>query len=97
MNSEAFREDIYYWIGFMLSSAVALENEPKDYGAIRLLTSTERMILILADHGIADEYMLELLQQIRTENEASVDPNRRRETLNRLLLRYSDEISGRMS
>ncbi len=97
MDSETFREDIYFWIGFMLSSAAALENEPHDYGAIRLLTSTERMISILADHGIADEFMLDLMQQIRTENEGSVDPDRRRETLNRLLLKYSDEIAGKLS
>lgn len=96
MNSETFREDLYYWIGFMLSSAAALENEPQDYGVIRLLTSTERLISILAEHGIADEFMLDIRQQIKTEIEGEVDPGRRREMLGKMLLRYSDEIAGKL-
>ena len=92
MDREAFKEDVYYWLGFMLTSAAALSKEPPDYGIIRLLDSTERLISILDHHGLADPFLLEIRQQIKDENEGSVNTTRRTEMIQKLILEYTDEL-----
>jgi hypothetical protein len=92
MDREEFLEDIYCWIGFMLTSAVALNTEPPDYGTIRLLDSTERLISILDKHGFADPFLLNMRQQLKEEKEGSVNIARRKELLNKIILEYSDKL-----
>ena len=92
MDKEQFKEDIYYWIGFMLTSALALDKEPSDYGVIRLLDSTERLITILEKHGLADSYLSNLCQQLRDENTSSVNLTRRKEVVRKLTQEYTQEL-----
>lgn len=92
MDKESLKEDFYYLIGYMLTSANGLYKEPADYGVIRLLDTTERLISILEDHNIADHFLLHLRDELKEEKEGAMDNERRKVMIRRLVMEYTEEL-----
>jgi hypothetical protein len=92
VDKDELQEDIYHWVGFMLTSARALYQEPADYRGIRLLDSTERLISILENHGLADDFMTHVREELKLEKEGSVNESHRKELIDKLILEYTNAL-----
>ncbi len=97
MDSENLKEELFYLTGFMLTSALGLYHEPADYGIYRLLDAAGRLLTIMEAHGLADDFMLGLSQEIEEEKAGSMDSDRQKETISRLVKKYSDELQRRLT
>ncbi len=97
METEALKNDCFHLVGFLLSSAHGLYNEPPDYGIYRLMDAAERLLALLDAHGLGDEFTLTLQQRLADEKAASMDADRQKAVLNQAVMDYSQELLRRLS
>jgi len=97
MDTEKLREDFFFLIGFILTSMQGLYHEPADYGIYRLLDVGGRLLSIIENHGLSDDFLRKLGQEIEAEKAESMDGDRQKVTISRLTLAYTDELQRRLS
>ena len=97
MDTEKLREDFFFLIGFILTSMQGLYHEPADYGMYRLLDVGGRLLSIIENHGLSDDFLHKLGQEIEAEKAESMDGDRQKITISRLTLAYTDELQRRLS
>jgi hypothetical protein len=97
MDPEKLREDVFFLIGFILTSMQGLYNEPAEYGIYRLLDVGGRLLSIIETHGLSDDFLHNLSQEIEEEKAGSMDSDRQKATISRLALEYSAELQRRLS
>ena len=56
-ENDGLRPQIIDLLGFLLTSAHGLFDEPKSYGPLRLVDAAGRLLEISADAGINDEFL----------------------------------------
>ncbi|MBC8248516.1 MAG: hypothetical protein H8E90_02455 [Anaerolineales bacterium] len=95
MNDDALRQDLFLLIGYLLTSAHGLYEEPSGYGPFRLLDAAGRLLAIMETHGLADPFLQQLEDAIRAERFGHSDDQELRATLNELCLRYAAELKER--
>ena len=61
------RDDLLLLLGYLLTSARGLANEPKGYGPLRLLDAAGRLLEIMEEHGMGDDFTKRALEQIDEE------------------------------
>jgi len=97
MDTEKLREDIFFLIGFILTSMQGLYHEPAEYGIYRLLDVGGRLLSIIEIHGLSDDFLRKLGQEIEEEKAESMDSDRQKATISRLALEYTAELQRRLS
>jgi hypothetical protein len=97
MDTETLREDLFFLIGFILSSMHGLYHEPADYGIYRLLDAGGRLLSIMETHGLSDDFLRKLGQEIDEEKSGSMDSDRQKDTISRLVMEYTEELQRRLS
>ena len=68
------KEKIYDLLGYITSSAKELLMDPPKYGPYRLINVASRIITIYEEEGLADDFMLELRDDI-DENKFCAENN----------------------
>lgn len=58
------RDDLLLLLGYLLTSARGLADEPKSYGPFRLLDAAGRLLEIMEEHGMGDDFTKRALEQI---------------------------------
>ena len=58
------RDDLFLLLGYLLTSARGLADEPKGYGPFRLLDATGRLLEIMEEHGMGDDFTKRALERI---------------------------------
>jgi hypothetical protein len=58
------RDDLFLLLGYLLTSARGLADEPKGYGPFRLLDAAGRLLEIMEEHGMGDDFTKRVLEQI---------------------------------
>jgi hypothetical protein len=92
----ALRQDLFLLLGFLLSSARGLYDEPASYGPLRLTDAARRLLTTMVDQGMLDPY-LERLQAALEEACAGVaDDDGLRRLLDRMLGEYAAELRARL-
>jgi hypothetical protein len=97
MNEQTFREDIFLLVGYLLTSARGLYDEPPGYGPFRLLDAATRLIEAVEKAELADPYLVDLRGTLNAERLGSSDDQALRATLDRLCLEYAAELRQRVS
>jgi len=97
MDTETLREDLFFLIGFILTSMHGLYHEPAEYGIYRLLDAGGRLLSIMEAHGLSDYFLRKLGQEIEEEKEGSMDSDRQKDTISRLAIEYTEELQRRLS
>lgn len=64
MSTSVTAEAYYDLVGYMVSSAKELVVDPKMYGPFRMLDGASRLIAILEEQGLADDFMISLRNTI---------------------------------
>jgi hypothetical protein len=96
MDNHQLQEDLFYLVGFLLSSAHGLYSEPAEYGVFRLMDTAGRLLEIMERHGLSDEFLQRLQGEIDEEKSGSMDDDRQKETINELVVEYTQELQRRI-
>jgi hypothetical protein len=95
MKNNALRQEMFHLVGYLLTSAHGLYEEPPGYGPFRLLDTTGRLLAILEAHALSDPFLDELKTWIDQERFGSSSDQQLREGLNRQILKYTQELKRR--
>jgi hypothetical protein len=100
MNSKETQElknDLFYLITYLITSARGLLDEPAEYGIYRLLDTTGRLLEILEANQLMDDpFLQDLKNRISEEMAGSMNSQRQREKLDELLEMVTMEINRRL-
>jgi hypothetical protein len=97
MNNEVLRRDLFLLVGYLLTSAHNLHNEPAGYGPFRLLDTAGRLLAIMEAHGLADPFLSQLVRAVDAERFGHGDDQELHAALNELCLQYAAELKRRLS
>jgi hypothetical protein len=64
--------DLTEFVGFLVTSARGLMDEPAHYGPFRLIDATSRLVAILERRGLSTEFMSSLRGRIEAGKETSM-------------------------
>ena len=95
MTNDDLSEEFFMLVGFLLTSANGLIDEPKSYGPSRLLDAAGRVLAIMDQQGMLDDPLKELKIQIDRERFNSMDEERLLARTDELALWWTELISDR--
>ena len=95
MNTDKLREDLVNFIGYLLTSAHGLYDEPAGYAPFRILDATGRLLAIMEEAELTDPFLKQLKQAIDEERLGSNDDQALRAFLDQVCLQYAAELKKR--
>ena len=95
MNRDALRHDLFLLVGYLLTSAHGLYEEPAGYGPFRLLDTAGRLLATMQAHDLADPFLDQLEDVIRAERFGNGDDQELRAVLDELCMQYAAELKDR--
>jgi hypothetical protein len=95
MMPEGLQKDLFLLVGYLLTSAHGLYDEPAGYGSFRLLDACGRLLAIMQSHDLGDSFLQQLHEEIEKERFGTSDDAQLRIHLNELVLRYTGELKQR--
>jgi hypothetical protein len=96
MNTDELREDLVNLVGYLLTSAHGLYDEPAGYGPFRMLDAVGRLLIIMEAAKLADPFLMQLRQDIDENRFGSGDDQALRSFLDQACLQYAVGLKGRM-
>jgi hypothetical protein len=96
VNTKKLREDLINLVGYLLTSAHGLYDEPAGYGPFRMLDAAGRLLTIMEEAELADAFMKQLRQAIDEERLGSNDDQALRVFLDQVCLQYAAELKKRI-
>jgi hypothetical protein len=97
MNDDGLRQGLFLLVGYLLTSAHGLFEEPKGYGPFRLVDTAGRLLELMEAHGMADPFLIRLRAAVDGERFGSGGDEQLRAVLNDLCLAYAAELKQRVS
>jgi hypothetical protein len=95
MSQDALRYDLFLLVGYLLTSAHGLYEEPAGYGPFRLLDTAGCLLAMMQAHDLADPFLDQLEGVIQAERFGNSDDQELRATLDELRVRYAAELKDR--
>jgi hypothetical protein len=95
MDEHSLREALFLLVGYLLTSARNLYDEPAGYGPFRLLDAAARLVGAMEQAGLADPYLAQLRQALDMEWLSSSSDQALRAMADALCLDYAAELSRR--
>ncbi|GAB4528432.1 MAG: hypothetical protein Kow0063_04660 [Anaerolineae bacterium] len=96
MNADRLRHELFYLLGFLLTSACGLYEEPASYGPRRLIDAARQLLFIMQMAGLGDTYLVELRQGLDRERFGNSNDQRLQEFLHQVCLEYAAELKQRV-
>ena len=96
MNTDELREELVNLVGYLLTSAHGLYDEPVGYGPFRMLDVAGRLLAIMEEAELADPFLIQLRQAIDEERLGSSDDQALRAFLDQVCLQYAAELKKRI-
>ncbi len=93
MTTEDLRDELLLLVGFMLTSARGLVEEPKSYGPSRLLDAAGRVLDTMEEHGMLDQSLREVKAQIDDERFGPMDDEGFVARLDDLAVNWTESIA----
>jgi hypothetical protein len=94
-NTESLRDELLLLVGFMLTSAHGLVDEPQSYGPARLLDAAGRVLDLMEQQGLIDDSLRGIKAQIDDERFGPMDEEGFPARLDQLALRWTESIADR--
>ena len=96
MNDGLLRQDLFLLVGYLLTSAHGLYDEPAGYGPLRLLDAAGRLLTLMEAHGLADPFLIQLERDIEAGRFGHSSDQELRATINEICLQYAAELKQRV-
>lgn len=91
-NEKALQQDLLLIIGYLLTSAHGLYEEPPGYGPFRLVDVTKRLLAVMETHELNNDFLSHLNQTFESKQIGHLKDQELRELLNDLCLEYAAEL-----
>jgi len=95
VSTDDLTNDLLLLVGFLLTSAHGLVDEPKSYGPTRLLDAAGRVLAMMDKYALLEGSLREIRAEIDRELSASMDQERLLAKLDELALRWTESIADR--
>lgn len=96
MNSiDGLRDELLLLIGFLLTSARGLVDEPKSYGSARLVEAAGRALDLMDQHGLIDDSLRGIKAEIDDQRFGPMDEEGLPARLDQLALRWTESIADK--
>jgi len=92
---DALKNDLFLLVGYLLSSAHGLYDEPASYGPFRLLDAAGRLLEVMQSHNLSDPFLAEIEKELAKERFGAMSDLSMRDDLNALVMRYTAELKSR--
>lgn len=96
MNAEKLRSELFHLVGYLLTSAYGLYDEPAGYGPRRLLDAIRQLLTIMETAGLSDLFLTELRQAADARRFGSSDDQALRAFLDQACLQYAAALRERV-
>jgi hypothetical protein len=97
MNTDELHEDLVNLVGYLLTSAHGLYDEPAEYGPFRLLDAAGELLTIMEAAKLSDAFLIQLRQDIDEKRFGSSDDQALRTFLDQACLQYAAELKKRIN
>ncbi len=97
MSERELQHDLFLLVGFLLSSAHGLYDEPAEYGPFRLLDAARRLAETMGRHGLGDPSLERLHTALEEACTGAAGDEELRRIADGLVLDYARELNGRLS
>jgi hypothetical protein len=94
-DTEELRDELLLLIGYLLTSAHGLFQEPQSYGPARLLETAGRLLDLMEEQGLLDDSLQDLRAAIDRERYGPEDEEGFPDRVNNLALRWTESMAGR--
>jgi len=94
-NTEELREELLLLIGFLLTSAHGLFDEPQSYGPARLLETAGRLLDMMEEQGMLNDSLREEKAAIDDERYGPIDEEGFPDRIDHLALRWTESMADR--
>jgi hypothetical protein len=94
-TTDELRDELLLLVGFMLTSAHGLVDEPASYGPSRLLEGAGRVLDMMEEHGLLDDSLNEIKRAIDDERFGPMDERDFAARLDQLALGWTKLIADR--
>ena len=94
-TTEDLRDEMLLLVGFMLTSAHGLVEEPQSYGPARLLEAAGRLLDMMEERDMIDDSLKEMKAVIDHERFGPMDEEGFPARLDQLALRWTESIADR--
>jgi Family of unknown function (DUF6092) len=95
MNEQDLRRDLFLLVGYLLTSAHGLCEEPAGYGPFRLLDAAGRVLAVIEAHGLVDPYLAGLKAEVDGERYGTSTDEALCTRLDQLCRQYAAELKAR--
>jgi hypothetical protein len=92
MSDQSLQRDLLRLVGYLLTSAHGLYDEPPGYGPFRLMDAAGRLMATMQRHGMADPFLSHLETTIGAERFGSSDDEALRATLDDLCIQFAEAL-----
>jgi hypothetical protein len=97
MKAERLREDLVVLVGYLLTSAYGLYDEPANYGPFRLVDAAGRLLSAMEAAGLSDPFLMELRQGIEAQRFGRSDDEALRAFLDQACVRFAGKLKEQVS
>ncbi|MFV2043478.1 MAG: DUF6092 family protein [Anaerolineales bacterium] len=96
MNGEKLKEELFLLVGFLLTSAHGLYDEPAKYGPLRLIDATHRLLVALESTGLDDPFLADLREGLDAKRSGNSDAQSTRSFLDLVCVKHAEELNVRL-
>ena len=96
-SSDDFVDELLVLVGFLLTSARGLLDEPQSYGPARLFDAAGRLLAIMDERGVLDDSLREIRVLIDEERFGAWAEEDRLAKLDDIAVRWTESVAGRFS
>ena len=97
MADPGLQRDLFLLIGYLLSSAHGLYQEPAGYGPFRLIDAARRLLALMAEHGLSDPYLAGLHAGLEAACTGTASDEELCALVNRLVVEFAGEVDRRLA
>lgn len=94
-NDDGLRDELLLLVGFLLTSARGLVDEPRSYGPSRLLEAAGRVLVLMDQQGMLDDPLQGIKAEIDSERFGPWEEEVFVARLDALALRWTEMIASR--
>lgn len=94
-TTEGLRDELLLLVGFLLTSAYGLFDEPQSYGPARLLETAGRLLDMMEEQDMLDDSLQEMKAAIDHERYGPMDEKGFPDRIDHLALRWTESIADR--
>ena len=95
MSDDTLKEDLFLLLGYLLTSAHGLYEEPQGYGPFRLLDTAARLLAIQETYGLTDPFLQEMRRKMDAERFGTGNDEQLEAFLDQICQQYASELKER--